>query len=115
MNMTLAKKKNRESKQSHSRNNILGFRLYISPGGITSERAITNLKTICEKHFRNHYDIEIVDALQDPLRAARDGIEVTPTLVKLSPEPRWKIQGDLSDNALILAAMRGEAKGRRAK
>jgi circadian clock protein KaiB len=96
-------------------NRRLRFRLYISSGGTTSDRAIANLKTICENHFKGEYDIEVVDALRDPLRAAKDGVEVTPTLVKLSPLPVWKIEGDLCDDASILAAMRGEDEARKRK
>jgi circadian clock protein KaiB len=113
--MTLSKQPKRRSNQAHLRNRILKFRLYISSGGTTSERAIENLKAICEKHFQHNYDLEVVDALQDPLRAAKDGIQVTPTLVKLSPKPLWKIEGDLCDDAMILAAMRGEGKRGRPK
>jgi circadian clock protein KaiB len=113
--MTRSKKIIEKSKKPNLRQCRLLFRLYISSGGASSERAIANLEMICEKHFQNNYELEVVDALQDPLRAAKDGVEVTPTLVKASPLPRWKIEGDLSDDALILAALRGDDKGRRAR
>jgi circadian clock protein KaiB len=113
--MTRSKKIIGKGEQHSLCNRRLRFRLYISSGGTTSDRAIANLKTICENHFQDDYDIEVVDALQDPLRAAKDGIEVTPTLVKFSPLPVWKIEGDLCDDASILAAMRGDDKVRKRK
>ena len=47
--------------------------------------AISNLKSLFPNKDRSHVEIEIVDVRREPARAARDGIMVTPTLVKLSP------------------------------
>lgn len=68
-------------------------------------RAIANLNAICQQYFDGNYELEIVDTIQQPLRAMQDGIIITPTLVKLSPEPRWSIVGDLSEDARVLASM----------
>jgi circadian clock protein KaiB len=80
------------------------FRLYITAGADSSRRALANVKYICREYL-NDYQLEIVDTLRDPLRARQDGIIVTPTLVKLSPEPSWTMVGDLSEDAKILASM----------
>ncbi len=81
------------------------FRLYITYRAPTSVRALRNLKTVCHSYFAGEYELEIVDASKDPARARQDGVVVTPTLVKLSPEPRWSIVGDLSDEAEVLSSM----------
>ncbi len=82
------------------------FRIYITSRAPTSMRALRNLRTICRDYFDGGYELEIVDTSKDPVRAMQDGIAVTPTLVKLSPEPRWSIVGDLSDEARVLSSMR---------
>lgn len=82
------------------------FRLYITNRAPTSVRALENLRHICRDYFDGGYELEIVDTAQEPGRAMRDGIVITPTLVKLAPEPRWSIVGDLSDEARVLASMR---------
>lgn len=81
------------------------FRLYITNQAPSSTRAIANLRTICEQYFRDAYELEIVDTVHNPLRAIQDGIVVTPTLIKVAPEPSWSIVGDLSEDARVLTSM----------
>ncbi len=82
------------------------FRLYITNRAPTSERALENLRDICRDYFDGGYELEIIDTAKEPGRAVRDGIVMTPTLVKLYPEPQWSIVGDFSDEAHVLASMR---------
>ncbi len=82
------------------------FRLYITNRAPTSVRAVRNLRRVCRDYFDGGYELEIIDTEKEPGRAMRDGILVTPTLVKLSPEPQWSIVGDLGDEARVLASMR---------
>jgi circadian clock protein KaiB len=83
----------------------LCFCIYVSDNDETSRQAMANLRLICREHLQGQYFIEVVNASRNPSRAARDGILVTPTLVKLAPEPRWSIEGDLSEEAQILEMM----------
>ncbi|MBI4788387.1 MAG: circadian clock protein KaiB [Chloroflexi bacterium] len=85
--------------------NRLVFRLYITQGAHSSVRAMANLKIICRDYLNGNCQLEIIDTQKDPIRAMQDGIVVTPTLVKLAPEPRWTIVGDLSEDARVLASM----------
>jgi circadian clock protein KaiB len=96
-----------------AQNHRLEFCLYVTRGERASARALANLKTICRDHFDSQYKIEVVDAQKHPLRAQRDGVTATPTLFKRSPEPVWKIVGDLDEDALILAAMKRKPTARR--
>ena len=84
----------------------LRLRLYIAGMAPNSVRAIANTKAICAQHFSNH-ELEVVDLMLHPERAAGDRIIVTPTLIKLSPEPQQRLIGDLSDAAKLLAALGG--------
>jgi len=81
------------------------FRLYLAAGAPNSVRALANLYAICRRHFPESHRIEIVDVLREPLRALDEGILVTPTVVKVSPEPELQIIGNLSDEEEVLRAL----------
>jgi circadian clock protein KaiB len=81
------------------------FRLYIANGAPNSVRALANLYAICRKHFPESHRIEVIDVLQEPLRALSEAILVTPTLVKLSPAPEQQIIGNLSEEEEVLRAL----------
>jgi circadian clock protein KaiB len=93
----------------------LVFRLYVTRRNDASARALANLKNICREHLDHNYEIEVIDMLKQPRRAKRDGVTATPTLIKRSPAPVWTIVGDLSEDAVILAAMKGNQPARRTK
>jgi circadian clock protein KaiB len=84
----------------------LRLRLYVAGNAPNSVRAIANANAMCARHFSNH-ELEVVDLMVHPERAAGDRIIVTPTLVKLSPTPEQRIIGDLSDAGAVLAALGG--------
>jgi circadian clock protein KaiB len=81
------------------------FILYIAGNLPNSVRAVLNLKAICSDHFPQDCRLEIVDVLQDPQRALADGIIVTPTLVRVIPEPKQVIMGNLSNVPGVLRAI----------
>ena len=68
-------------------------------------RAIANLRAICEQHFSGDYEIEIVDLLMQPARALKDGILVTPTLVRRLPLPTQRMIGSLDASDLVLTTL----------
>jgi circadian clock protein KaiB len=83
----------------------LVLRLYITRGATNSVCALANLRDICQRHYNDRYDLEIIDILRDPRRAFTDGIMLTPTLVKLSPSPQARIVGDLSQTERVLQVL----------
>ena len=86
-------------------NGAYAFRLYLAGGAPNSVRALANLYAICRKHFPDSHRIEVIDVLEEPLRALSDAILVTPTVVKLSPAPEQKIIGNLSEEEEVLRAL----------
>ena len=82
--------------------NRWNLRLYVAGQTPKSLSAFANLKKFCETHIPGKYDIEIVDLLKDPSRAAEDQILAIPTLVRKLPEPIRKIIGDLSNTNRVL-------------
>jgi circadian clock protein KaiB len=81
------------------------FRLYIAGGAPNSVRALANLYAICHKHFPESHRIEVIDVLNEPLRALTEAIFVTPTVVKISPTPEQQIIGNLSEEEEVLLAL----------
>jgi circadian clock protein KaiB len=80
----------------------LSLRLFVAGGSPDSAIAIANLKALFPKSDSSPVEIEIVDVQREPARAARDGIMVTPTLLKVSPSPRCRILGNLKNRDALL-------------
>ena len=83
----------------------LSLRLYVAGHSPNSVAAAANLRTLCAAEDVNPPKFDIVDVLQEPERALKDGIMVTPMLVRLSPEPTVQILGALSDLGRVRAAL----------
>jgi len=85
--------------------NRVVMRLFIAGNAPNSVQAIANLKVICSEYFGHTHNLEIIDTLEDPLRALADGVLITPTLIKVSPKPRMKVVGNLSAKSAVLLAL----------
>jgi len=85
---------------------IWELRLYVIDRSPKCVLAIENLQRTCELHLAGRYQIEVVDLLENPRRAADDQILAVPTLVRKLPEPVRKIVGDLSDTDRLLVGLR---------
>ena len=81
------------------------LRLYVVSGAPNSIAARANLGEILHGLGPNDYSLEIVDCIADPHRALAEGVLVTPTLVKTSPEPAQTIVGSLADRRSVVAAL----------
>lgn len=81
------------------------LRLYVAGQTPRSVSAFTNLKSICDKHLKGRYELEIVDLLREPQLARGDQILAIPTLVRRLPEPVKKIIGDLSNTERVLVGL----------
>ena len=80
------------------------FQLYVAGATPNSLQALANIKTIQLMHFPDS-ELEIIDVFQSPERAARYSILLTPTLLKVAPQPACKIVGTLSDREHVLWAL----------
>ena len=81
------------------------FRVYVAGAAPNSLRAIANLYAILRQFLPDKHSVEIIDILEDPLAALKDGILVTPTVIKLSPAPQRKLLGNLEDRDKVLLAL----------
>lgn len=89
------------------------LRLYVAGQSPKSLDAFANLKEICEAHLPGEYEIEIVDLMEDPARAATDDVLAVPTLVRRLPTPMRKMIGSLSNTDRVLGYLRVPRRGSR--
>ena len=81
--------------------------MYVTDASPRGLRAIENLRRACEEHLAGRYQIEVVDVLKNPRRAAADQILAAPTVVRRLPAPIRKLVGDLSDSDRLITGLEG--------
>jgi circadian clock protein KaiB len=81
---------------------VVVLRLYLAGEGPNSTAARMNLERLLAGVDRAGYSLEVVDCLRDPLRALEQGVLVTPTLVRVEPEPIVTIVGTLRDSRGVM-------------
>lgn len=84
---------------------VFAFRLYVAGDGQNSVRAIANLTALCEARLAGRHRIEIVDVFSHPDRALADRIVMTPTLMRVEPEPIRRVVGTLQAREDVVAAL----------
>jgi circadian clock protein KaiB len=82
------------------------LRLYVAGQSPKSLHAIANLQKLCDEYLAGHYEIEVIDLVEEPSLARGDDILAIPTLVRRLPEPLRKIIGDLSNTERVLVGLR---------
>jgi circadian clock protein KaiB len=80
-------------------------RLYVAGTSPNSRQARANLEAALGQFPDHRIEVEIIDVLGDPERSLRDGVLVTPMLVKVAPAPERRILGRLSDRTTLLEAL----------
>ena len=84
---------------------VVRLRLYVAGNAPNSVRAIANAKAMCLEHHNDKWELEIVDLMEQPLRALADEIIVTPTLLRLQPLPMRRVIGNLNDVEQVFLAL----------
>jgi circadian clock protein KaiB len=79
----------------------LRLRLYVAQGGPNSVAAESNLRAVLGRLGETDADVEIVDVVANPGRALADQVTISPTLIRLSPDPGVVMIGNLSDLDLV--------------
>lgn len=82
------------------------LRLFIAGNGPNSQKAMANLRSLCQEHLEGRFTIETIDVVEDFQAAVRDNILVTPALILVAPLPRVMVLGNLSDKQKVLLALR---------
>lgn len=81
------------------------FKLFVMGQSPRSQRAVANLRRLCEDELRDAYDLDVIDVLERPQAAEDARILATPTLVKELPLPARRVIGDLSDSEQVLLGL----------
>ncbi len=111
--------KKKEDKDIAARNDLEAFemaieetetgkyvlRLYVAGTTPNSQRAIENVRKICEEHLNGRYELEIIDIYQQPIFAKEGQIVAAPTLVKELPLPLRKFIGNMSETDKMLVGL----------
>jgi circadian clock protein KaiB len=80
-------------------------RLYVAGESPNSVAAKGNLRAALASLSPEDVSIELVDVLREPERSLRDGVLVTPTLIRVAPKPERRMVGNLRDRAALLAGL----------
>jgi len=88
------------------------LRLYVAGATSASQRAVENVKALCEQRLKGRYQLEVVDIYQQPELAQGVQIIAAPTLIKVLPAPLRRFIGDMSraERMLLDLGASGEAK-----
>ncbi len=86
------------------------LRLYVTGMTPRSQKAIANIKKICEEHLAGRYELQIIDVYQQPVLAKGEQIVAAPTLIKKLPLPLRRFIGDMADTEKILLGLDLRAK-----
>ncbi len=83
----------------------LRLRLYVAGQSPNSSAALANLRSLLAEYPAYEVDLEVIDVLRDPDLGLRDGITVTPMLLKSEPPPERRLLGSLRDRVALLGAL----------
>ena len=86
-------------------NNKFLLRLFVTGQTPKSERAIANLRRICDEELKGRYELKVIDILERPQLAEDEKILATPALIKELPPPLRRVIGDLSDKDKVLVGL----------
>lgn len=87
------------------------LRLYVSGLTPNSQRAIENVRKLCEEHLKGRFELEIIDIYQQPGLTRERQIVAVPTLIKELPLPLRKFIGDMSQVERIIVGLDLRKKG----
>ena len=81
------------------------LRLYVSRSTLKSQRAVVNIKRVCDEHLKGRYDLEVIDIHRHANLARDEQIVAVPTLIKWLPPPLQRLVGDMSDLNRVLLGL----------
>src|SRR5688572_15102385 len=88
--------------------NAFKFSLYLylaTPDHPEVSEEIGELKTILAGQFGTEYSLNIINVLNNPELAVKEGVVATPTLIRNNPPPPLRLVGDFTDKDKVLGAL----------
>lgn len=89
------------------------LKLYVAGLSPLSQRAIENIKNICDEHLQGRVDLSVQDIYKNQIIAKNGQILAAPTLIKEFPLPIRKFIGDMSDKRKMLVGLDLVTNGQR--
>ncbi len=96
-----------DNKESEEKENgsVFHLRLFVTGNTSRSNRAIENIRQICEENLAGKYELEVINVSENPEQAREHQILAVPTLLRELPEPLRKVVGDLSEKEKVLEGL----------
>lgn len=94
-----------ETAQGSTRPDEYLLQLFVTGATPNSLRAIANIKSLCERHLKDRYRLEIIDVYQEKDEAREQQIVALPMLIKRWPLPERKLIGDMSRTDKVIEAL----------
>ena len=82
------------------------FILFVAGQEPNSVLARQNLQRLCQERLPGRHTIEIIDVFQNLDAALKHNILITPTLIKVAPDPPVTVFGNLSDSPKVMTSLR---------
>ena len=96
------RRKTAEARQARARYGAkIELALYLTLPWPSSLRAQANISRVLAGVRKGEVRLEVCDLAREPERAERDNVLFSPTLVKVWPDPKMWILGDLSEAAVL--------------
>jgi hypothetical protein len=84
--------------------NTLQLNLYVAGVDENIRRQIAELgRTMDQEVGAGHWELDVIDVLEEPEKALQGDVFATPTLVRLVPLPVLKLLGDIAHSEKILS------------
>ena len=99
----IKKRSKRELKKQNPKTYILN--LYVAGLSPRSQKAIENIRKICDEYLPGRCKLAIWDIYQNPIIAKNGQILAAPTLIKELPLPLRRFVGDMSDTNKLLVGL----------
>lgn len=85
--------------------NQVVLKIYVVGGDAISEKAISDLRRICDEELDGEYSLEVIDVLKQPQLAENDKIMAVPTVMKILPEPIRRVIGSLANREKVILGL----------
>jgi circadian clock protein KaiB len=83
----------------------LRLRLYVVGDSPNSVAALRHLRALLAAYPSRKVDLEILDLMKHPELGTRDGVLVTPLMIKLAPPPERRIFGTLKNTDALVSVL----------
>lgn len=90
-----------EEKFSNNKSEEYLFDLFVAGTSINSQKAIINVKKMCDQSFKDRYKLRVIDIFQQPALAKSEQIFAVPVLVKKLPTPKRLFIGNMINSDLV--------------